>query len=90
MSPYSVVGSCPAFSPLPEKKKKNSGGYFLLHCLKITPHCAFRRRVPFPVRTFLRAYGSATNRPAILGAKLQTIFDLLNGSLDCRVFVAAG
>ena len=48
-SPDGVVGSYPAFSPLPP----GGGGTSLLHCLKITPHCAFRRRAPFPVRTFL-------------------------------------
>ena len=43
----SVVGSYPAFSPLP------SGGCFLLRCHKITPIWAFPSRVPCPVRTFL-------------------------------------
>ena len=45
-----VVGSYPAFSPLPLQAV-----VFCYGKPKITPRCAFHRLVPFPVRTFLSA-----------------------------------
>ena len=96
MLPYGVVGSYPAFSPLPEKKKKNSGGCFLLRPLKITPHCAFHRRVPCPVRTFLSiitAYGRDLPRQIVLPlfwtAKLIVISEKSKGGLNLGVVVPA-
>ena len=49
MSPYNVVSSCLAVSPLPPKRRF----VFCYGIHKITPICAFHSRVPFPVRTFL-------------------------------------
>ena len=48
MSPYNVVSSCLAVSPLPFRRF-----IFCYGIHKITPICDFHSRVPFPVRTFL-------------------------------------
>ena len=62
----SVVSSYLAFSPSPAPVDSGAGSYFLLRLHKITPICAFRSRVPFPVRTFLtgKRAGAAEN-PAL-------------------------
>ena len=53
MSPYDVVSSYLAVSPLP------CGGLFFCYGLhKITPICAFHSRILYPVRTFLWWYTS--------------------------------
>ena len=88
-SPQSVVGSYPAFSPLPEKKKKNSGGNSLLRILKITPHCAFHRRVPCPVRTFL-GFPRQIVLPLFWTAKLAFIGEKSKRLLNLGVFIPSG
>ena len=49
MSPYNVVSSCLAVSPLPPKRRF----VFCYGIHKITPICAFHSRMLCPVRTFL-------------------------------------
>ena len=65
-----VVGSYPAFSPLPIRRHQNEvtdtwlAVVFCYGRNEITPICAFRSRVPCPVRTFLTVSGAA-DRPAL-------------------------
>ena len=69
----SVVSSCLAFSPSPAPVDSGAGSYFLLRLHKITPICAFRSRVPFPVRTFLTGKkAGATENPALKFHKFKT------------------
>ena len=44
----------------------SDGSYFLLRFQKITPICAFRSRVPFPVRTFLTDHKDQRDRASHL------------------------
>ena len=66
-----VVGSYPAFSPLPIRRHQNEvtdtwlAVVFCYGRNEITPICAFRSRVPCPVRTFLTVSGAA-DRPTFI------------------------
>ena len=57
-----LVGSCPAFSPLP----LCSGGYFLLHCPTVAGCFFMGSGLPCVARTFLRPRGTAADRPALM------------------------
>ena len=79
----------PRFHPYRRKKKKNSGGYSLLRILKITPHCAFHRRVPCPVRTFL-GFPRQIVLPLFWTAKLAFIGEKSKRILNLGVFIPPG
>ena len=85
MSPCSVVGSYPAFSPLPVARRFFS----VTSTLKITPYCAFRRRVPCPVRTFL-GFPRQIVLPLFWTAKLAFIGEKSKRILNLGVFIPPG
>ena len=88
MSPYTVVGSFPAFSPLPPEVAV----VFCYGLRKIAPPCDFRSRVPFPVRTFLTPEKGAADRPSVFpAAKIEYFnknFQKIFGSMETMLIFA--
>ena len=77
MSPYNVVSSYLAVSPLPPERRF----VFCYGIHKITPICAFHSRMPLPVRTFLWCVTSDRSFCLLFVAELALEFVILSVNL---------